>query len=291
MDVIGWRKPYRGVTLNRSHPLVRGLAGCWLLNEGTGGAVFDYSGNGYHGTSVNQTPNWRGSDVGWAQELDGSTGYVNVGDVRELNSVDEFTFALIVDQYPLNESATLLRKRIDSSHRVELETGSGDLGYLTLWVGDDLTGNSHVTPYSPPVAAGRPFHLTVSYYGPTKTIRFYIDGVEQAATYVPNMSASTADLSGVDLRVGNSTNSWNGGVSFLAVYSRALHPEEAAWLAREPYGMFAPDPRAWAEASAALLVPAPVRFLDAGERINMRDARELIRFRDRTARLHPASTT
>ena len=48
-----WQKPYRGIQLNRQHPLARGLVGCWLVNEGTGDKVFDYSGNGNNGILTN----------------------------------------------------------------------------------------------------------------------------------------------------------------------------------------------------------------------------------------------
>jgi len=43
-------KPPRGTLLNKEHPLVRNLVGCYLFNEGTGLKVFDLSGNGYKGT-------------------------------------------------------------------------------------------------------------------------------------------------------------------------------------------------------------------------------------------------
>jgi len=50
-------KPVRGIRLNKSHPLARGLVGYWLLNEGSGNKVFDLSGNGKTGT-INGTITW-----------------------------------------------------------------------------------------------------------------------------------------------------------------------------------------------------------------------------------------
>ncbi len=38
-------KPTRGICLNRSHPISRGLVGLWLFNEGSGNKVSDLSGN------------------------------------------------------------------------------------------------------------------------------------------------------------------------------------------------------------------------------------------------------
>jgi hypothetical protein len=52
-------KPIRGLQLNKSHPLARGLVGCWLLNEGTGHKVFDLSGNSNTATTLaNSAPPW-----------------------------------------------------------------------------------------------------------------------------------------------------------------------------------------------------------------------------------------
>ena len=43
-------KPPKGAMLNRGHPLARGLAGLWLMNESGGNIVNDLSGNGITGT-------------------------------------------------------------------------------------------------------------------------------------------------------------------------------------------------------------------------------------------------
>ena len=44
------QKPYIGILPNKNHPLSQGLVCCWANNEGTGGKVFDLSGNDNHGT-------------------------------------------------------------------------------------------------------------------------------------------------------------------------------------------------------------------------------------------------
>lgn len=45
-------KPPRGAQPNRTHWAQRGLLGLWLMNEGTGNKVWDYSGKQNHGTLV-----------------------------------------------------------------------------------------------------------------------------------------------------------------------------------------------------------------------------------------------
>jgi hypothetical protein len=51
-------KPPRGAILNRTHPLARGLVGCWLFNEWTGNTARD-SVSGLIATGVN-APTWDG---------------------------------------------------------------------------------------------------------------------------------------------------------------------------------------------------------------------------------------
>lgn len=46
------QKPFRGTQLNKSHPLSKGLIGCWIMNEGSGGIIRDLSGNKYHAVTT-----------------------------------------------------------------------------------------------------------------------------------------------------------------------------------------------------------------------------------------------
>ncbi len=71
-------KPVRAMQLNRSHPLARGLVGCWLFNEGTGGKVFDLSGNNNIGTLKNNT-SWSSGQFGSVLNFDGNEDYVDFG--------------------------------------------------------------------------------------------------------------------------------------------------------------------------------------------------------------------
>ena len=72
-------KPTRGICLNRSHPLSRGLVGLWLFNEGSGNKVFDLSGNGNTGTLQGTTPSWTSGKYGSAVLLPGTDEYINCG--------------------------------------------------------------------------------------------------------------------------------------------------------------------------------------------------------------------
>lgn len=73
-------KPPLGAQLRRDHPLAAGLVGAWLFNEGSGNRVFDYSGNGNHGTLTNMDPatDWVPGPSGMAVDTDGVNDYVAV---------------------------------------------------------------------------------------------------------------------------------------------------------------------------------------------------------------------
>jgi len=45
----GQTKPLPGAEIDWGHPLAQGLVGCWLMNEGAGVSVADYSAGGNHG--------------------------------------------------------------------------------------------------------------------------------------------------------------------------------------------------------------------------------------------------
>ena len=76
---VSSQKPMLGAQINWVHPLAQGLVSCWLMNEGSGNKIFDYSENDYIGTFANglSESNWQLSERG--------TGINFEGDSEELN--------------------------------------------------------------------------------------------------------------------------------------------------------------------------------------------------------------
>lgn len=64
-------KPIRGIQLNRTHPLARGLVALWLFNEGSGITVFDLSGSRHIGTRHGTGTIWTPGKFGFAQQFNG----------------------------------------------------------------------------------------------------------------------------------------------------------------------------------------------------------------------------
>ena len=64
-----YNKPYLGVPINGTHPLAKGLVGCWVMNENSGNVVQDLSGNVRTGTITGAV--WVAGEYGHAVYCDG----------------------------------------------------------------------------------------------------------------------------------------------------------------------------------------------------------------------------
>lgn len=87
-------KPIRGIQLNKSHPLARGLVGCWLFNEGSGTKCFDVSGFGNHGTRESAT-SWVAGKYGHSLRIDNAvSGRVDCGALKQLHQVSKLSIVM-----------------------------------------------------------------------------------------------------------------------------------------------------------------------------------------------------
>lgn len=219
-----WQKPFRGMQINKAHPLARGLVGCWVMNEATGDKVFDLSGSGNHGTITNADWVARGLD------FDGTGDYVDTAVIEP----DEYTIVI-----ETNLSSKSTDKRL-------LGTTDTQMPYL-IWydVGNDCWGvrtydNSNNlwtddnNPTTPNI--GDKYQLVLSYSNPHSI--FYINGdVETSDSSLSDVAKKTS----THLRFGGGlflSPDFAGEVYYVYIYNRALTPEEIVYIHREPYAMF-----------------------------------------------------
>jgi len=202
-----WQKPFRGMQINKAHPL-------WVMNEATGDIVFDRSGNGNNGTITNAV--WVANGL----DFDGTGDYVDVGVIEP----DEYT---IVIETSLSSKST--DKRL-------FGTTDTQMPYL-IWydVGNDCWGvrtydNSNVfwtsdnNPTTPNI--GDKYQLVLSYSNPQSI--FYINGVVEASNSTLGDVSKKTDT---HLRFGGGlylTPDYNGEVCHVYIYNRAISPEEVA---------------------------------------------------------------
>ena len=95
-------KPPLGSQINWAHPLARGLVACWLMNEGSGNMVQDYTLNQIRGI-MTATCLWTGSPDGCATDfgtITSTTEYISITDPRIINLPETKNISVIISNKP-----------------------------------------------------------------------------------------------------------------------------------------------------------------------------------------------
>jgi len=238
-------KPIRAIQLNKSHPFARGLVGCWLFNEGTGGKVFDLSGYQNTGTLYNGV-SWGSGKYGSALEFDGSDDYVRTVGVNPIPSSGDFTIAGWVycsgkgggttdDRMTAFGSCTWV-----SANKGIALARNPNTDDLTAYWGDGVSGTGKILIVDiSSVNNGKWYHVVLIYRSVNTTLNGYVNGLIEGS----GVSQAYAD-SGQNFRVGHSADRspteayWNGRVGSVFIWNRALSAAEIAQLYREPFCIF-----------------------------------------------------
>jgi len=217
-----------------THPLARGLAAYWLLNEGTGRIVNDLSGNGNYGIFVGDLF-WTGGRNGVALNFPGSNDYINVSDSSELrfdSATQDFSMFAVVQSNVGVPDDVIIDKRDANDDGWVLRTVSG-----AVWLsvnGIDVKGTIDIGDGN--------CHFVGAVADRSGNGQVYIDGVADGAPVdVSGQAMSTS----VDIRIGRSTigaNEWNGLMEIVYIYNRILSASEVHQLHRDLYILFRQDP-------------------------------------------------
>jgi hypothetical protein len=239
--IYGSTKPPKGALLNFSHPLSKGIVGCWLFNEGMGDKVYDSSGNGNTGTLTNMshpstvTSGWNPGKFGKAIAFDGSNDYV-FRDHREIFyfGTKDFSISIIFKTAATSGAMVFYRDLAVDQSGYGLYLSSGYLRFLTM--------QSITTYYSTSsnLVNDNNFHHGVGIRRGIKT-EVYVDGILKGT----NTWASSLDVidNNSPICIGyqagsSSSNYFNGSLDFPIIYNRALLPSEVLQLYQEPFCMF-----------------------------------------------------
>lgn len=227
----GRQKPLLGAQLDLSHPLARGLIGCWLFNENAGTSCFDLSASRKPGTFIG-TPTWVGGQFGQAIKNNGTDSYVKMPlEGWALTNLTVSFWAYLVD-----DNSRFQWGEIVSSQTPFILFRTGNIWYVNAGNRITLTLSSSTW-----------LHLAVTY--DAVTWRFYVNGIEKG-TY---SGGTTYQVLSEDLYFGNGYNTFTAS-SFDAprVYNRALSAAEVMWLYTEPFaGISQPTYRRWVIPSVA----------------------------------------
>jgi hypothetical protein len=233
-------KPTRALQINWSHPLARGLTGCWLINEATGEIVADCgprrSNGSFHYSA--SAPAWKPGKHGSALEF-GTERCVDCGtDKFGWELTNEVSVVASVNQNANQTNTVFARSNFVRPCKLSAYTS----GRFKWWVYTDGTyctinsTSSHATDGSECVHVAGVWRAGNG--------RLYVNGAQEASESASSGSLSFINDSqpvgiGGTYQAGNYYYCWNGRIDYVFIYNRVLSAEEIRWLYREPFAMFA----------------------------------------------------
>lgn len=243
-------KPAVGARINPSHPLARGLAGCWLLNEGTGRVVHDASGYRHEG-DFSGGPVWATGSLGREITFDGNDGWISMGDCLDPGTDDITVLALLrydATHQPNEWMGTHIGAIVGKGYLDGSGRGYGlfvETDNRVHWqVRNQTNAFSAISDY--PLNDGR-YHTVIGVCDRDDSmgVRLYVDGVRQAVT------ADASVLSGIELngsrafaigsRQEEASGAWYwdflGSVAMVCVWKRILADSEIRRLQQSPFAM------------------------------------------------------
>jgi len=210
------------------------LVGYWKLNEGTGSAISDSSGNGLNGTTIN-SPSWVSSfstEANWSLDLEESSGqYINFGDHDDFSFVGDIPFS--IDLWLTLESYDTDGVVIDK-REYTLEHEDGDLEFTLT--DTDVTSNRLNVLWGTGISEGSSWiHVAVTYDGSQDKsgLTAYINGANdtnyrgEAGTFT-GLKNSDYPLYIGEAHIG--TDFWDGKVDNLRLWNKELTDIEVANL-------------------------------------------------------------
>ena len=231
------QKPMLGMQINHSISLSNDIVGCWLMNEGAGGKVYDLSGNGYHLTASGG-PTWQGGKYGPATKyVTGSTQYFQRDECPV--SVLPYTVSAWVKCGENNPAVFSCFFYIGKSG------DAADYFVLAFQTDGQIRGwdrNSGAQAETANDYADDAWHHVVALVTPTAQIRIdlYVDG-----DYRVDHTGASSDVTSTYNRIAfgmardvSPSFAYTGLIDNVMIWNRALTASEIQQLYIEPFGMF-----------------------------------------------------
>jgi len=213
-----WKsKPPAGVDINRGHHLAKGLARCWLWNEGSGSAGRDLvqGERAALGTSGEYrfSPTGRGAAISCAAAAANSILFANAVDTTTTFTLEQWWY---FRSFPVNYHSIL-------------GTIPGEGFFVKAGVLDYYYGGDHLATTT--LVTGRWYHIAFSVSAGAGT--FYLNGVADGTAAA--VTTKTLAQIGSD-QFTSRVDGWNALTRIWI--GRALLPSDVTQLYADPYGMF-----------------------------------------------------
>jgi hypothetical protein len=245
-------KPPLGAKINWSHPLSKGIVGCWLFNEGMGDKVYDSSGNGNTGTLTNfshpatVTSGWNPGKFGRAINFDGSNDRIQFVNNSTLNLSSSFSLCCWVCPLVLPTNGTI--QSLICKYEGQNSYGMG--GYDLRIINDGGIQKIGLVTNKPIASGGADFAYTMivnkTYFivGTFDCVKsyIYVNGVYVSSinnVVIPGATNKLLNFGNFGTYSGSELGRYfNGIISNIYFYNRVLLPSEVLQLYTEPFCMF-----------------------------------------------------
>jgi len=242
----GISKPLPGCFVDWTHPLSRGLIGCWMFNERAGSTVVDMSGNRITGSVIGMVAatGWVGSPRGGCLTLNGSSNYIDLGLAPCLNTTVGLTvFARVMPTAAMATFSGIIQSAKDSSSESGFillgvtAGGPGDAGFIRFYGSKP----SHAWAYAQSDVVLRTlqwYNLAGVWNG--ANISLYVDGVAQSTVgSLTSIFYGTLITSAMIGRYSGASAEvyYNGCISDIRIFNRPLSTSEIVDL-NNPAGLY-----------------------------------------------------
>lgn len=244
----GRTKPPVGATIDWGHPLAQGLAGCWLLNEGSGGVLTDLA-NKATGV-LTGSPSWQSGRLGGPVLRFNAANYVSMGNVLGFDRFDKFSVSVWFRTTTATADRLLMSKRNNSSpfqaYYINLNPSSTAAGTVRWDLVNGAANFARMDSSRAVYNDGRWHHVvgTTDGSGNTGGMRLYLDGQSVGVTIGNSLNASIVTTAPLQLSGSQGNNfTFDGDADDFQIWNRVLTPTDVRQLYQEPFAMIR-SPRA-----------------------------------------------
>ena len=231
-------KPIRGTLIRTSHPLARGLAGCWLLAEGTGEIVADLGPYRQHGSFYGGSPLWKPGQHSYCLQFDGTDECVDCGTGKfGWDITNELSVVALVNHGASQTNTIFARCAYVRPVRLYGQNN----GKFAWRVYTDTENDCTIISTSPHATDGSEWVHIAGTWKPYGAY-LYVNGVQEASDTATDGNLNVTDNQFVGIggtyECTGFLYCWNGGIEYVFIYNRVLSVEEIQWLYQEPFAMF-----------------------------------------------------
>jgi len=213
-----------------------GLVGYWSFEEGTGTKVGDFSNQGNTGTWYGSGSHWADGKFGKGGSFDGSSDYVDMGDVLDMRTGD---YSVSVWFKTTDTQFTLVQKSLAASNPNRWFIIYGEETNVLKAAFTDAEGSAIQATWTTTTSIlDNNWHHVVAVYDRDSLLTLYVDGVSRATADISSRNGADINIS-CSLRIGAYNDSdcsvyssfkMNGSIDEVRIYNRALEISEITAL-------------------------------------------------------------